>query len=85
MADGLSRVALDDHITTNPEVIYLLEQAFEKITIDRFATDTNKVCERYNSFYLESSAWGVDAFAQRDYDINVNFLFPPISLVGRTM
>jgi hypothetical protein len=39
----------------------------------------------YNAYYLEDGACGVDAFAQLDYDHHINFIFPPVSIVGRTL
>ena len=63
LADSLSRVSLDDNIKVNPLVISEIEHGFGKITIDRFVTNKNKICATYNSYFLEQTAWGVDAFA----------------------
>ena len=76
---------LEDHIRVNPLVIEEIKTCFERITIDRFATANNKICNVFNSYYLETSAWGVDAFAQTDYGQHTNYIFPPISLVGHTI
>jgi hypothetical protein len=85
LADRLSRVTLDDHVRTNIMVILEIEDSYETITIDRFATNFNKICTTYNSYYLEEGASGIDAFAQTDYMQHVNYVFPPVSIVGRTL
>ena len=49
----MSRISLEDHITVNPLVLAEIERCFAQITIDRFATNMNKVVPLYNSYYLE--------------------------------
>lgn len=51
--------------------------------IDRFACFSNKVLDKYNSYFYEPLTYGIDAFSQTDYDKMVNFLHPPLSLMGR--
>lgn len=53
-------------------------------TIDRFATNHNKVLTKYNSMVYEQDCSGVDAFAQTDYAGHTNFIHPPYTIMGRT-
>ena len=53
-------------------------------TIDRFACKTNALLKNYNSYFYDKDSIGVDAFAQNDYEHHVNFLHPPLSIMGRT-
>jgi hypothetical protein len=62
-ADTLSRVNLGDCFTINPVVIKAIEDVFGKIYCDRFATATNKVVQRFNSYFFEPGCAGIDAFS----------------------
>ena len=52
-------------------------------TIDRFAAANNTLCTLYNSQFVDIAANGIDAFAQDNYALHVNFFNPPISIMGR--
>lgn len=52
-------------------------------TIDRFACNANAVLPLYNSYFYEPTSYGIDAFAQIDYGDHVNFMHPPLSVMGR--
>ena len=62
-ADTLSRVTLDDQWRVSDALIRQLTTAYGNITIDRFATNSNTVCDRFNSYFIEPLSTGIDAFA----------------------
>lgn len=84
-SDRLSRVHVGDSFTINKMVVRAIEQAFGKIYCDRFATDANKVCRRFNSFFYEPNCAGVDAFAQNDWEAGLNWVHPPLSLIDKVL
>jgi hypothetical protein len=52
-------------------------------TVDRFATNANKLVARYNSYFWEIETNGVDAFAQQNWLCELNYCNPPFSMLGR--
>ena len=79
----MSRVTLDDQWRVSTAIIQALSTALGTITIDRFATNINRVCEQFNSYFVEEDSAGIDAFAQQDYNSHRNYAFPPVSILGR--
>ena len=56
---------------------------FGRLDIDRFATYVNKLLPKFNSFFFEKDTCGVDAFAQDDWNLYLNYLNPPFPILGR--
>ncbi len=83
--DQLSRVTLDDQKRVHPNITTAINNTIGQIPIDRFAIFANKVTEPYNSYYMEIESAGTDAFSQQNYMEECNYMFPPISLIGRTL
>ena len=54
-------------------------------TVDRFATAANRVCPRFNSYFTEPGCEGTDAFAQHNWNDELNFVNPPLSQIGRVV
>ena len=51
--------------------------------MDRFATASNALLRKYNSYFHEIETAGVDAFAQKDWEREFNYCNPPFSILGR--
>lgn len=52
-------------------------------TIDRFATNSNAILPRFNSYFYELGSGGVDCFAQTDFNDHINWMHPPFAVVNR--
>lgn len=78
-ADKLSRFNVGDAFRLHPEVFHMLDSLVGGFTVDRFATAANTCCPRFNSYFAEPNALGVDAFAQEDWLEHINYCNPPFS------
>ena len=56
---------------------------FGVLSMDRFATAANAVCPKFTSYFRELGCTGVDAFAQEDGLVGLNFVKPPFSQLSR--
>ena len=55
----------------------------DTLSIDRFATQANTLLPKFNTLFIELGSVGTDAFAQSDYNQEVNFCNPPYSILGK--
>lgn len=81
----LSRVSMDDNWQLRPDLFATINSVIPYCTIDRFATSANAMLPTFNSYYHEQNSAGIDAFAQTNWHKHVNFVHPPISVLGRTV
>ena len=82
VADSLSRfVDLDDWAVTR-SLFDWLDARFGPHTVDRFATDSNKQLNRFNSRFSSPGSEAVDAFSQTWNNDN-NWLVPPPCLISK--
>lgn len=84
-ADTLSRTSLQDYVRVHPTIISIIEKYCGKIMVDRFATSSNAVVKSFNSYFYEPGCTGVDAFAQTNWMEGLNYVYPPLSCIGRTL
>ena len=82
-ADLLSRTADSDDWQLRPWVYEYLVSKWGPYTIDRFASNLNKHCDRFNSRWWCPGTEGVDAFGQC-WKSEENWLVPPPRLIVRT-
>jgi hypothetical protein len=82
-ADQLSRANLGDAYRLNKGVFQAIAACVDGLDIDRFATHTNTLLPRFNSYFYEPGTMGVDAFAQDNWLENKNYCNPPISVLNR--
>lgn len=78
-------MSLGDNWRLNLRIFLVIQSIALPATIDRFATAKNTVLPKFNSLFFEPGTHGVDAFAQVDYQCEINFIHPPFSIVGRTL
>ena len=62
----------------------MLTNKWGKVTIDRFASHTNKKTQRFNSKYICPGSEGVNAFSV-DWSNENNLLVPPVYLIPKTI
>ena len=62
----------------------MLTNKWGKVTIDRFASHTNKKTQRFNSKYICPGSEGVNAFSV-DWSNENNLLVPPVHLIPKTI
>ncbi len=62
-ADTLSRVNIGDSYRLSPSVFSNILELVGELDIDRFATATNKLLPKFNSYFWEEGCAGIDAFA----------------------
>lgn len=84
-ADALSRVHLDDYYRVSKNYISAIERAFGSLDCDRFATENNRVCDNFNSLFIEPHSGGVDAFAQEDWNDKLNWVNPPVVIINKVV
>ena len=76
-------IDFDDWYKTQ-RLINILEQRWGKISIDRFASDTNRKSKRFNSRYLFPETDSINAFSF-DWSNEVNLPVPPTYLIPRAI
>ena len=83
-ADLLSKqIDYDDWYITS-ELVSMLTRKWGKVTIDRFASHTNRKVDRFNSKYICPGTEGVNAFSV-DWSHENNLLVPPVYLIPKTI
>ena len=80
-ADYLSRCKDCDDWEIADWIFNKLDQKWGKFTIDRFATNYNRKCQRFNSKWWVPGTEGVNALNQRWSKPENNWLVPPARLV----
>ena len=63
----------------------LITTNFGEPTIDLFASEKNKKCEQYVSWVPDKNAYAIDAFTIKWQDMGLMYIFPPFSLMGKTL
>ena len=84
IADNLSRYADCDDWGICESLFRFLDNEFGRHTIDRFATDYNNKCIRFNTTYWCKGKEAIDAFSQFWGGEN-NWLVPPPNLVCKVI
>lgn len=84
-ADALSKVFDKDDWMLHRGAFNVCESLWGVHTVDRFASDRNHLCERFNSYYWCPGTGGVDALAQTDWLIENNWCNPPFWMIGRVV
>ena len=84
LADYLSRIVDVDDWGIGWPVFYWLDSVWGPHLVDRFASEYNAKCFRFNSRFLCAGSEVVDAFTARWGGV-VNWICPPISLVSRVI
>ena len=79
----IKQVDQDNSFITN-DLVKMLTNKWGKISIDGFASYTNKKTQRFNSKYICPGNEGVKAFSV-DWSIENNFIASPVYLVPKTI
>ena len=82
-ADGLSRHHDPSDWQLHPSVFAALDERWGPHTVDRFATALNTHLPRYNSCWGDPLSEGVDAFAQDNWQAELNWCNLPWSELSR--
>ena len=72
-------------MTISKKIVDKIQSRYGAIYIDRFATASNKIVTKFNSYFYEPGCSGTDAFAQSDWGEGISFVNPPLSLMSRTV
>ena len=83
-ADYLSRIVDLDDWGISWSVFGYLDTIWGPHTVDRFASDYNTKCSRFNSRFWCVGSEAVDAFTVH-WNGDINWLCPPVSLVTRVI
>ena len=83
-ADQASRIIDYNDWGVTTRWFRFISRRLVKSSIDRFADNCNTKLPRFNSRFYSPHCEAVDAFTQ-DWGLDVNWLVPPIYLVGRTL
>ena len=84
LADLLSRPNYTDDFSIDYKTYYIIQRRLGQCTIDRFADHRNKKHHRFNSKFYCPNTEAVNAFTC-DWKNELNWLAPPISLIGKTI
>jgi hypothetical protein len=84
IADCLSRYSDCDDCGIDESVFQILDQLWGRHTVDRFATDYNTKCKRFNSKYWCQNTEAVDSFTQNWFGEN-NWFVPPPSVICKVI
>ena len=83
-ADRASRAFISSgEWTMSPETTSYVFKIFSKPEIDLFSASNNHVCEKYVTLNYDANAYATDAFTLK-WDMH-SLIFPPFSIVGRTV
>lgn len=85
IADAISKSVDTDDWSIDNETFSYIESNFGCCTIDRFADTSNSKTKRFNSKYFCPETNAVNAFSCDWGDNELNWLCPPISLIGKTI
>ena len=80
-ADFLAKIIDSDNWGVDPETFRYIEQCFGKFSIDRFADDLNRKCDRFNTKFICPGSESVNCFTC-DWSQDFNWVCPPISMIG---
>ena len=80
LADKFSRTFDNDDWEIKTWVFHQLNEIWGKFTIDRFASNLNRKCVRFNSIYWCVGTSGVDAMAQ-EWSRELNWWVPPPKMI----
>ena len=83
-ADYFSKMVDPDDWEVTQEFFHFLQEKWGPFTVDRFASNRNTKCERFNSKYSVPGTEAVDAFTQ-DWRFENNFIVPPTNLIIRVL
>lgn len=83
-ADYLSRKFDSDDWRISDAAFDMLNNSYGQFDIDRFATDYNNHCVRFNSRWMCQGSAGVDAF-ERNWATDKNWWVPPPRLIVRCL
>ena len=84
-ADNASRVFTSSgEWSLSTETLEFIGKYFRMPEIDYFASDLNKVCNKYVTRYLDPNAYATDALTLSWQDTD-GFFFPPFSLASRVL
>ena len=82
--DALSKFHDGDDWMLNSKYFRILDKLWGPHTFDRFASATNKQCEKFNSRFWCPASAGVNALAYNWVGQN-NWVNPPYALIGRVL
>ena len=85
VSETISRLDIGDCFQFNIHLLNDISQYVGFPTIDRFATNANKITWRFNSYFAEENSEGIDAFAQCNWDAELNFCYPPFNQICRLL
>lgn len=83
-ADKLSRVSDSDDWQIKDEVFAEIQMEWGKYEVDRFASNYNAKCRKFDSKFWHPCASGVDTFNQSWKNV-VNWWVPPPRLISKTI
>jgi hypothetical protein len=84
-ADSLSRPDSPYEWRLHPQLFRHIDAKFGPHTIDRFASLTSTQLPRYNSLHWDPMTSGVDALAQPDWGVEMNFVNAPFYLIPKIL
>ena len=84
LADTLSRTTDSDDWQIQPEVFAYWDIVWGPHSIDRFASNLNSQCKKFNSRWWCPGTEGVDAFT-KNWSNECNWLVPPPRFILRTL
>ena len=84
-ADRLSRRDSPYDWMLNRQTFRMLDKVLGPHTIDRFAAAHNTQTTRYNSLFLDPWTEAVDAMAQKNWNVEMNFCNPPFWMLNKIL
>jgi hypothetical protein len=83
IADGLTHLESPCDWTLNADVFQNIVAQWGLLpTIDRFASHSNHLLDRFNSVLRCPGSVGINALAQRNWSEHFNWCFPPFNLIS---
>lgn len=84
-ADALSHFHDASDWSLHPSIFHALHRAWGPFSIDRFASHTNRLLPRFNSFFWCPDSAGVNALHQTDWHLHFNWCHPPYSQIPQLL
>lgn len=84
LADRISKEFDTDNWSIDEETFNYIESNYGSFTIDRFADNENRKCQKFNSKEFCPETKAVNAFTEH-WGFEFNWLSPPIYLIGKTL
>jgi len=81
IANGLTHLEDPCDWTLNADVFQKIVAQWGLPNIDRFASHSNHLLDRFNSILRCPGSVGINALAQRDWSEHFNWCFPPFNLI----